>query len=79
MADGEILITVRKNGANRVEVGAPVRIIDEDGNEFIPANRAAKETLLGFLPLATGGFKLAPSVLLKCALPAAVNPPVLLL
>lgn len=40
MADGEILITVRKNGANRVEVGAPVRIIDEDGNEFIPANRA---------------------------------------
>jgi len=42
---------------------------------FIPANLAANETLLGLVPDLTGGFRLAPSVLLKYALPLAFNPP----
>ena len=32
---------------------------------FMPAKRAANETRLGLVPFLTGGFKLAPSFLLK--------------
>ena len=42
---------------------------------FIPANLAAKDTRLGFVPDLTGAFKFAPSVRLKKALPFAVKPP----
>ena len=40
---------------------------------FIPAKRAAKETLLGLVPLGTGALRLAPSFLLKYFRPSGVN------
>src|SRR5210317_1273839 len=69
-SDFEEAPQARRDKSSRV--GSP--LLSRSGPGF-PAIRARKDALRGLSPDLTGDFRLAPSVRLKYARPAAFNPP----